>query len=97
VDNYQACVSENDWRRHNSEMEPQEEELILRFTAETNQTLRLGKTTLRVRVHVQTVGLNAEAKTAGIEPRGDFSLDIPYIGLFRNYLIVRLNVQTTQD
>src|SRR5713226_7242294 len=48
-------------------------------TRRRNRALGLRKTTLRSRVHVQTVGLNAETKKdrhrAG---RGGFSLDIPF-------------------
>jgi hypothetical protein len=44
----------------------------------------LNKTTLRVRVHVQTVGLNAEKKKIGIEPTGRlFLLTFPLIGPYR--------------
>jgi hypothetical protein len=45
-------------------------------TPERNKRLGLRKTTLESRVHVQTVGLNAE-QSIGIEPR-DISLDIPF-------------------
>ncbi|HET6887293.1 MAG TPA: hypothetical protein VFH87_05145, partial [Candidatus Udaeobacter sp.] len=59
-------VSENGGRRHNSKMELQG---------------RTEKTTLRVRAHVQTVGLNAEKKMIGFEPKGKvFLLTFPLIG-----------------
>jgi hypothetical protein len=59
----------NDGRRHDSEMEPQG-----RISSPFHT--RLGKTTPMVRVHVQTVGLNAETKNlSALCRRGDFSLD----------------------
>src|SRR5713101_4517071 len=61
-------------------MEPQGRGSVPAFrTRRRNRALGLRKTTLRSRVHVQTVGLNAETKKdrhrAG---RGGFSLDIPF-------------------
>jgi hypothetical protein len=78
-------VSENDGRRHNSEMEPQGRTTDSPFgTRRQSKTLCLDKTTLRVRVHVQTVGLNGETKRTGIEPEGEiFVLTFPLIGLYR--------------
>jgi len=69
-----------DRRHHDSEMEPQGKGSVSSLrTRRRNGALGLRKTTLRSRVHVQTVGLNAETKKdrhrAG---RGGFSLDIPF-------------------
>src|SRR5215472_14737223 len=48
-------------------------------TRRQSKTFRLGKTTLRVRAHVQAVGLNAETKNRpALSRRGDFFLDIPF-------------------
>jgi hypothetical protein len=48
-------------------------------TPERNKRLGLRKTTLESRVHVQTVGLNAETKNGPASSRGgDVSLDIPF-------------------
>src|SRR6516165_11031061 len=45
-------------------------------TRRQSKTFRLGKTTLRVRAHVQAVGLDAETKNRpALSRRGDFSLD----------------------
>jgi hypothetical protein len=56
-------VSENDWRRHDSAMEPQGGGNISPLPARRrNRTRSLSNTTLEARVHVQTVGLNAETK-----------------------------------
>src|SRR5258707_3484091 len=56
-------VSEKDWRRHDSEMEPQGRGSVSPLrTRRRNRALGLSKTTLRSRVHVQTVGLNAATK-----------------------------------
>jgi hypothetical protein len=73
-------VSEKRWRRHNSEMEPQGRTIASPFHARRRcQTFRTGKTTLRLRVHVQAVGLNAETKNRSASSRGrDFCLDIPF-------------------
>src|SRR6266436_6057155 len=73
-------VSENEWRRHNKDMEPQRRGSVLPLHIwKRNRTLGLRKTTLGVGVHVQPVGLNAETKKdrhrAG---RGGLSLDIPF-------------------
>jgi hypothetical protein len=55
-------------------MEPQRGTIDTPFhTRRKSNTFHLGKTALRVRVYVQAVGLNAEAKkTIGIEPTGRF-------------------------
>ena len=75
-----VVFQKNDGRRHNSEMEPQGRTIDSPFhTRRRNKTFRLGKTTLRVRVHVQTAGLNAETKNRPASSRGgDFFLDIPF-------------------
>ena len=85
VDNRQACCFRNDWRRHNREMEPQERRFASPFqTRRQPKTFTLGKTTLRVRVHVQTVGLNAETKKHRHRAEGEiFLLTFPFIGLQR--------------
>src|SRR5262249_10863674 len=60
---YRLVVSENDGRRHNSEMEPQGRTIASPSrTRRQSKTLCLKKTALRVRNYVQTVGLNAETK-----------------------------------
>jgi len=78
-------VSENDGRRHNSEMEPQGRTMDALFhTRGQSKTLCLEKTTLRVRVHVQTAGLNAETKKDRHRAAGKiFVLTFPLIGLLR--------------
>jgi hypothetical protein len=75
-------VSENDGRRHNSEMEPQGRTIDALFhTQGQSKTLCLEKTTLGVRVHVQTVGLNAETKKDRHRAAGKiFVLTFPLIG-----------------
>jgi hypothetical protein len=79
VDNHQACCFRNDWRRHDSEMEPQGRGSVSPLrTRRRNTALGLRKTTLGVGVHVQTVGLNAETNGPASSRRGDFSLDIPF-------------------
>jgi hypothetical protein len=51
-------------------------------TRRRNRALGLRKATLRLRVHVQTVGLNAETKKrTGIGPEGRFLLTFLFIGL----------------
>ena len=55
----------------------------MRHTPERDKRLGLRKTTLESRGHVQTVGLNAETKSVGTEPRGVFLLTSPLIGLVR--------------
>src|SRR5258708_24961489 len=80
VDNCQACCFRNEWRRHNSEMEPQGGRRIspFRVTKRSTKLRRLSKTT-RLRVHVQTIGLNAETKKVSAPSRrGRMSLDIPF-------------------
>jgi hypothetical protein len=78
-------VSENDGRRHNSEMEPQGRTIDTLFhTQRQSKTLCLEKTTLRVSDYVQTVGLNAETKKGRHRAEGEkFVLTFPLIGLFR--------------
>src|ERR1700756_4790389 len=68
------------WRRHNSEMKPQGGRRIspFRVTKRSTKLRRLSKTT-RSRVHVQTVGLNAETKKVSAPSRRRrMSLDIPF-------------------
>jgi hypothetical protein len=56
-------VSENEWRRHNKDMEPQRRGSVPPLHPwKLKRTLDLNKTTLGVGVHVQPVGLNAETK-----------------------------------
>jgi hypothetical protein len=53
-------------------------------TRRQSKTPCLGKTTLRVRDYVQTVGLNAETKKDRHRAPGEpFVLTFPFIGLFR--------------
>src|SRR5580704_18381746 len=53
-------------------------------TPERNKRLGLRKTTLESRVHVQTVGLNAETTTSRHRAKGElFLLTFPLIGLLR--------------
>src|SRR6516162_8854162 len=61
-------------------MEPQGRTIASPLQTRTqSKTFRLGKTTLRVRAHVQAVGLNAETKNRpALSRRGDFSLDISF-------------------
>ena len=77
-------VSENDGRRHNSEMEPQGRTIDTLFhTRRQSQILCLAKTTLRLRDYVQTVGLNAETKKNRHRAEGEtFVLTFPLIGRF---------------
>src|SRR6267378_1079111 len=85
VDNCQACCFRNEWPRHNSEMEPQGRRRIspFRVTKRTTKLRRLSKTT-RSRVHVQTVGLNAETKKCRHRADGEECLlTFPFIGLVR--------------
>lgn len=79
-------VSENDWRRHDSEMEPQGRGNISPLPARRrNRTRSLSKTTLEARGHVQTVGLNAERKNDRHRADGEiFLLTFPFIGLLQN-------------
>jgi hypothetical protein len=83
-------VSENDWRRHDKDMEPQRTGSVPPLdTRKRNRTLGRRKTTLGVGVHVQPVhvqpvGLNAEAKKDRHQPEGEvFLLTFPFIGLVR--------------
>src|SRR5262249_6329261 len=76
---YRLVVSENDGRRHNSEMEPQGRTIASPSrTRRQSKTLCLEKTALRVRNYVQTVGLNAETKKDRHRAAGEIiCLDIP--------------------
>jgi hypothetical protein len=77
-------VSENDGAVTTAKWNCREEQLKLRSARGDNQTLCLEKTTLRVRAHIQTVGLNAEKKMIGFEPKGEvFLLTFPLIGPYR--------------
>jgi hypothetical protein len=66
-------------------MEPQGRGNVpARHTPERNKRLGLRKTTLESRVHVQTVGLNAETKKCRHRAEGElFVLTFPLIGLLR--------------
>src|SRR5260370_37120061 len=66
-------------------MEPQGGRGIspFRVTKRSTKLRRLSKTTRRSRVHVQTVGLNAETKKVSApSPWGNISLDIPFYRTF---------------
>jgi ribosomal protein S26 len=64
-------VSEDEWRRRNQGREPQGRGNVPALrTRERNKRLGRSKTTLESRVQVQTVGLNAETKKIGTEPKG---------------------------
>jgi hypothetical protein len=79
-------VSENDGRRHNSEMKPQRRTIDALYCTrrQGNKTPCLEKTTLRVRDYVQTVGLNAGTKKDRRRAAGElFVLTFPFIGLYR--------------
>jgi len=80
---YRLVVSENDGRRHTSEMEPQGRTIASPSrTRRQSKTLCLEKTALRVRNYVQTVGLNAETKKDRHRAAGEiFVLTFPLIGL----------------
>src|SRR4029077_10964670 len=70
--------------RHDREMEPQAGRTISPFrpTKRSNDSLR--KTTRRSRVHVQTIGLNAETKKCRHRADGEICLlTFPFIGLLR--------------
>lgn len=76
-------VSENGWRCHNREMEPQRERSVSPLPA-TKRIGRLRKTTRRSWVHAQSVGLNAERKVSQHRAEGKvFLLTFPYIGRLR--------------
>src|SRR5437867_5090800 len=61
-----------------AKMEPQGRRIDSPFhTRKRTKPFRLGKTTLRVRVHVQTVGLNAEAKNGRHRAEGEIFQDLP--------------------
>src|SRR5215472_4020731 len=61
-------------------MEPQGRTIASPFhTRRRSNTFHPSKTTLRIRVHVQAVGLNAKTKNrSALSRRGNFSLDIPF-------------------
>src|SRR5215471_21843068 len=61
-------------------MEPQGRTIASPFhTRRRGKTFHPSKTTLRIRVHVQAVGLNAKTKNrSALSRRGKFSLDIPF-------------------
>src|SRR5215510_7666960 len=61
-------------------MEPQGRTIASPFhTRRRSNTFHPSKTTLRIRVHVQAVGLNAKTKNrSALSRRGTFSLDIPF-------------------
>ena len=75
-----VVFQKNDGRRHDSEMEPQGRTIASPFhTRRRSNTFHPSKTTLRIRVHVQAVGLNAKTKNrSALSRRGTFSLDIPF-------------------
>jgi hypothetical protein len=85
VDNCEACCFRNEWRRRNKGMEPQGRGNVLALRArERNKRLGLRKTTLESRVHVQTVGLNAETKKCRHRAEEEtFLLTFPLTGLLR--------------
>ena len=74
-------VSENEWRRHNSEMEPQGRgSRSPLHTRRRNGELGPSKTTRESRVNVQSLGLNAE-KIFRHRAEGEiFLLTFPFIG-----------------
>ena len=77
-------VSETNGAVANKGMEPQGRRRIspFRVTKRSTKLRRLSKTT-RLRVHVQTVGLNAETKKVSAPSRrGRMSLDIPFYRTF---------------
>src|SRR5262249_47048945 len=77
-----CCVLRNDWRRHDQEMEAQTSRN--RGTRTRNRINGLGNTTRGGRVHVQTVGLNAETKMDRHRAAGEiFLLTFLFIGLRR--------------
>ena len=83
-------VSENEWRRHYSEMEPQgKRNRSPLYTRRRNRTLDLSKTTLQVAVRVQTFRLNAEKIIPAPSRRGGFSLDIPFYRTFPVTALIR--------
>jgi hypothetical protein len=89
--------SENDGRRHNSEMEPQGRTIASPSrTRRQSKTLCLEKTTLRrVRDYVQTDGLNAETKKDRHRAEGEtFVLTFP---LSRNSPLVELGCGSLDD
>src|ERR1700723_2177849 len=87
-------VSENEWCRHNKDMEPQRTGSVSPIdTRKRNRTLGPRKTTLGARVHVQPVGLNAEAKKDRHQPEGEiFLLTFPFIGLVRRRRLSELRL-----
>src|SRR5262249_61305822 len=69
-------------------MEPQGRTIASPFhTRRRGKTFHPSKTTLRIRVHVQAVGLNAKTKNrSALSRRGKFSLDIPFYRTRRFFL-----------
>src|SRR6266478_5535090 len=78
-------VSEDEWRRHNQDMEPQRRGSVPPLhSRKRNRTSGLSKTTLEVGVHLQPVGLNAETKKDRHRADGKRCLlTFPYIGHVR--------------
>ena len=79
------AVSENEWRRHNKDMEPQGRGNVPALrTRKRKKRLGLSKSTLESRVHVKTVGLNAKTKKDRYQPEGEICLlTFLFIGLVR--------------
>ena len=76
-------VSRNEWRRHDTEMEPQAGRRVSPFRVTKRSSHFLRKNTRRSRVHVQTTGLNAETKKVpAASRRRDLSLDISFYRTF---------------
>src|SRR5271167_1870721 len=68
-----------------------------RVTKQSTKLRRLSKTT-RSRVHVQTVGLNAETKKVSAPSRrGRMSLDIPFYRTFPNHLATIRALRVTEN
>jgi hypothetical protein len=75
VDNCQACwVSEKRW----APSQQRNGTTGKSYTRRQNRALSLSKTTHEARVHVQTVGLNAETKKDRHRAEGEIFLDIPF-------------------
>src|SRR5260370_6618937 len=67
-------------------MEPQAGRRISPFRAAKRSNDSLKRTTRRSRVHVQTIGLNAETKKCRHRADGEICLlTFPFIGLLRNF------------
>jgi hypothetical protein len=84
-DNRYAClVSGNAWRRHDRKMEPQAGRRVSPFRVTKRRNDFLRKNTRRSRVHVQTIGLNAETKQCRHRADGEICLlTTAFIGLAR--------------